>query len=94
MKDYSEIAPTVKQLSGLLFSIAEIALAVSLPEDVLRRFLRQPDHVLYHAYHEGRLETKIRVHKSLIELAQNGSQPAITKVLEKQKLLDDEYDEE
>lgn len=94
MKSYSEKAPEVKKLAALLFEVKDIALAVDIPEDDLLELLRSPNNDLHTAFHQGRLETKIKVNNSLIQLAENGSQPAINKVLEKQSLIDHELDDE
>ena len=93
MRDYSEQALQVKKLASLLFRLKDIAVFLEMEVETLRDFVRDPEHEFYHAFHEGRLETKVKVNKSLIDLASNGSQPAINKVLEKQSLLDDESDE-
>lgn len=94
MKNYSEIAEEVKKLAALLFEVKDIALALDIDAEELLELLRSPGNAIHTAFHQGRLETKIKVNNSLIQLAENGSQPAINKVLEKQSLIDHELDDE
>lgn len=94
MSNYSDKAEDVKKYASLLFSVAEISIATDIPQDELRVLISSKGNPIYDAFHEGKLTTKIKVNNSLIELAQNGSQPAINKVLQKLNELDYDADEE
>ena len=94
MGNYSEKGEKVKLLASFLFKIKDIALSIDMEVDAFRALIKKPGNEFFDAFHEGRLETQLKVNKSLIDLASNGSQPAINKVLEKQSLLDVESDDE
>lgn len=90
MSNYFDKVEDVKKYASLLFSVAEISIVTDIPVEDLRELISSKGNPIFEAYYEGKLTTKIKVNNSLIELAQNGSQPAINKVL--QKLNELEYD--
>lgn len=80
-----DILKDIRQLAGLFFSPAEIAVMLNLDEVELCKACRRPGTAAYLAYHAGKLEKEMIVRRSVIDLAGKGSSPAQTLVL---KMID------
>lgn len=71
----------LNNLAYLGFTIDEIATFFEMDRIQLNEFF-ESNLQLKKCYNEGKMRRKILIRKSLVELAENGSHPAILKVLE------------
>lgn len=66
----------LKKLSELFFSIKECALIMEIKESQLRDRINNSETKEHAAYYSGNFRGQARVRKSIIEMAERGSNPA------------------
>lgn len=75
----------LQNLAALFFSVEDILIALELPLHLEAVFsdiiLLEKTNPIYEAYHRGRLQSEIELRNTIKRAALNGSNPAITEML-------------
>lgn len=75
MDDITKTLTVAEQLADLLFTMEEIKKIIEAEKYVNPEFQKQ----LYEAFEKGKFTRMIKLRKSLLQLAENGSHPALEK---------------
>jgi len=73
---------TITECGRCFFSIKETAIVIEVPFYDLKTEFENINSGAYKAYYKGFLESKMKLHKSLLDLAENGSSPAQSQLQE------------
>lgn len=66
----------IEELGGLFFSSKEISIILEIPDDILSSEIKLETGEAYNRYKKGWLTNEIKLRKSILESALNGSNPA------------------
>lgn len=83
----------VKDLASVAMEPREVAIILGIEEHVFEDELKNNDSEIYLAYHQGYLQAKAEVNKSIMSLASAGSAPAQNLVIQKFKAINFILDE-
>jgi len=82
--DFEEIIneqlTVIEECGAALFSLKETAIVIGVSFLDFKQQYKKQDSELFKAYNRGFLQTKMKIHKSLLNLAENGSSPAQSQV--------------
>lgn len=88
-----EVLEQIKEMSAALMPPAEIAILLNIPADQRDHFCEicknHRSSPIYTAYHQGRLQTKLSLRKTVIKLAVAGSpaaEPLADKYMKEQRI--------
>lgn len=77
-----KVISTIQDLSGVGYTIQEIAEVVEIDTDKLLAIMEDKNSPITRAYLAGKNMLKYKTRKSIADLAANGSMPAAMKMLE------------
>lgn len=67
---------SIRELASCAMSIKEVAIILGVDEKEFKLLATDPTTEIYKAYKAGELETKAKINKAIVKMAERGSNPA------------------